>query len=107
MSRPLRSVLPIFTAMARVFTAEAASPDGSSVAYVSQDSHLSQQYYRLPLEHPSSPDGLPTARGVSEPLTNGGGLWHVHGGSFSSDGSSFVYDRDQDYGDVFLIENYR
>ncbi len=82
------------------------APDRSSVAYVSQDGHMSQQYFLLPLTPAAPNDGLPRPAGPPRPLTEGGGLWHVHGGSFSPDGSTFAYDRDADEGDIVLIENY-
>ena len=76
------------------------------MAYVNTNSHTGQQYSLLPLAPPTQTGGLPSVAGPAEPLTEGRGLWHVHGGEVSPDGSSFVYERDEDYGDVLLIENY-
>jgi serine/threonine protein kinase len=83
-----------------------AAPDGSAVTYVSQDGFLGQQYFLLPLTPPNASDGLPQAAGEPELLTPTDG-WHTHAGAFSPDGSSFVYDRDYDEGDILLIENYQ
>ncbi len=82
------------------------APDTSSVAYLTQHGLPSQQYFVLPLTPPKEPSGLPRSAGPPKPLTEGGGFWHTHGGSFSPDTSSFVYDRDTDKGDILLVENY-
>jgi serine/threonine protein kinase len=84
-----------------------AAPDGASVAYISIASHSGQGYTLLPLSPPTRTTGLPSAAGPAESLANGRGLWHVHAGAFSPDGSLFVYDHDEDYGDILLIENYQ
>ncbi len=67
---------------------------------------MSQQYLLLPLTPPGETDGLPRAAGPPQQFIDGGGLWHTHAGSFSPDGSSFVYDRDLDEGDILLIEDF-
>ena len=83
------------------------SSDSSALAYVTQDNHLGQQFFSLPLSGPHPSDGLPRVTGPAQQLANGEGLWHPHTGTFSPDGNSFVYDRDTDRGDVYLIENYQ
>jgi len=82
------------------------SPDGSSVAYVTQDGHMSQKYLLLPLTQLNETDGLPCVDGPPEESIDGAGLWHTHAESFWPDGSSFVCDRDLDKGDILLIENF-
>ncbi|MHC5066551.1 MAG: hypothetical protein ACYTG5_21555 [Planctomycetota bacterium] len=80
------------------------SPKGDAVALVKSASHFNQQLYILQLEPPTSPGGLPKAKGGITPLTDGRGRWHVHNGGFSPDGKLLVYTQDTDSGDVFLIE---
>ena len=83
------------------------APDGRSVAQINRNSHITQHYSLLPLTPPSDADGLPNVAGPVERLTEGGGLWHLHSGGFSPDGSSFVHDQDQNYADILLIEDYQ
>ena len=74
---------------------------------MTQDSHFGQHFISLPLKGPDPSDGLPRVAGPPRELANGKGLWHPHTGAFSPDGNLFVYDRDTDRGDVYLIENYK
>jgi serine/threonine protein kinase len=79
------------------------SPDGTALAFVTAESHFDQNLFRLRLEPPETKDGLPTAVGELERLTDGEGLWHVHNGSWSHDGSHIVYTHDADDGDIYLL----
>jgi Tol biopolymer transport system component len=83
------------------------SADSRSVAFCNARGHYSQDIYRLRLELPESPDGLPRAVGDPEKLTNGDGIWHTHNGAWFPDGKSIIYSRDRDDGDLFVIGNYR
>jgi Tol biopolymer transport system component len=82
------------------------SSDGRSVAFSQAVGHFSADLYRLSLQLPELPNGLPQPIGEPEKLTHGNGKWHVHNGSWSPDGKSIVYTRDKDEGDIYFIENY-
>jgi hypothetical protein len=60
----------------------------------------------LPLAQ-SAGEKLPHAAGEPRRLTDGKGLWHAHHGSWSPDGRTVFYARDDFEGDIYLIENYR
>ena len=79
------------------------APDGTAIALVNSESHFNQALFRLRLEPPASADGLPTAVGELERLTDGQGLWHVHNGGWSHDGEWIVYTQDTDNGDIYLL----
>jgi TolB protein len=79
------------------------APDGSAIALVKSESHFDQRLFRLGLEPPTTADGLPTAVGELEPLTDGKGRWHVHNGGWSHDGEWIVYTQDTDDGDIYLL----
>ncbi len=89
------------------FTGIDVAPDGRSVAFIDMKSHVAQRTSLLPLAPPRAEGGVPRPAGPVQTLTRGEGVWHTHGGSFSPDGSMYIYDHDEDYGDVLLIENYR
>lgn len=78
-------------------------PDGGAVAFVKAASHFGMNLYLLPLERESS-SGLPRAAGEPEALTEGQGIWHVHGGGWGPGGEGLVYTRDLDHGDLFTID---
>jgi Tol biopolymer transport system component/tRNA A-37 threonylcarbamoyl transferase component Bud32 len=81
------------------------APDGSAVAFLYGRGHFSMGLAVLKLEPPTDPDGLPQAVGEPEYVVRTEGTWHVHGGGWSPDSSSFVYTQDRDYGDIYeLIE---
>jgi Tol biopolymer transport system component len=80
------------------------APDGSSVSYVSAESHFNMNLHVLALTDPSPDDGLPRAAGDPERVTRGDGLWHVHNGGWSPDGKRVVYTRDTDKGDVHILD---
>ena len=63
--------------------------------------------HTLALEPLTTEDGLATAVGKSEQLTEGKGNWHMHNGGWSPDSKAIVYSRDLDSGDIYVIENYR
>jgi eukaryotic-like serine/threonine-protein kinase len=84
----------------------AVSADGRWVAYVQALSHFGMNLLRLPLSPPTTDDGLPRAAGPALPVTNGAGLWHVHGGAWSRDGKRMVYVRDTDRGDIYVIDGF-
>ena len=77
--------------------------DGTAIALVKSESHFNQALFRLRLEPPATADGLPTAVGELERLTDGQGLWHVHNGGWSHDGEWIVYTQDTDNGDIYLL----
>jgi Tol biopolymer transport system component len=79
------------------------SPDGSAVALVQSASHFDQGLFVLKLEVPTTADGLPKPLGELERITDGQGRWHVHGGSWSHDGTRIVYTQDTDDGDIYLL----
>jgi Tol biopolymer transport system component len=79
------------------------APDGNAIALVKSESHFNQALFRLRLEPPATADGLPTAVGELERLTDGQGLWHVHNGGWSHDGERIVYTQDTDDGDIYLL----
>lgn len=78
-------------------------PDGKAITFVEAQAHFGMNLHLLPLELPS-PSGLPRAAGEPEPLTEGQGVWHVHGGGWAPDGRALVYTRDLDHGDLFVLE---
>jgi len=79
------------------------APDGTAIALVKSESHFNQALFRLRLQPPATADGLPTAVGELERLTDGQGLWHVHNGGWSHDGEWIVYTQDTDNGDIYLL----
>ncbi|NIR48991.1 hypothetical protein GWO43_11190, partial [candidate division KSB1 bacterium] len=83
------------------------SSDGRSVAFCHAVGHFSEDIYRLGLELPESPDGLPRPVDEPEKLTHGHDRWHAHNGAWSPDSKHIIYTRDEDEGDLFVIENYR
>lgn len=83
------------------------SPDGTRLSFVESASHFTMNLHVLDLEPPSDASGLPRAVGEPRPVTFGGGIWHVHNGSWAPDGRTLVYSRDRDYGDIHLIEPAR
>ncbi len=85
------------------------APDGRSVAYNSADGHFSMNRWQLMLELEAT-DGetsLPTATGKPEQITFGRGIWHVHGGAWMPNSLEFVYTKDIDRGNLFVIDGYR
>jgi hypothetical protein len=84
-----------------------AAPDGRSAAYVHAAGHFGMNLFRLPLTTPGDPAELPGPDGSPERLTDGGGIWHVHGGAWSPDGRAIVYTRDTDRGDILVLDGYR
>ncbi len=82
------------------------SPDGRWVAYGRAASHFGMNLFRLPLLPAPDGNGLPRAAGPPRAVTNGAGIWHVHGGAWSVDGQSMVYTRDTDHGNIFAIEGF-
>ena len=83
------------------------STDGQWLGYTSAVGHFSYNIFRLRLEPPGNLGGFPLVVGEPDQLTDGAGKWHVHNGSFSSDGKSILYSRDADQMDIFIMENYR
>jgi Tol biopolymer transport system component len=82
-------------------------PDGRAVAYLYAASHYEMDAFMLRLRPPPTEDGLPTVIGEPEQLTSGRGIWHTHNLSWAADGRSFVYTRDEDRGDIYLLEPRR
>ena len=85
----------------------AAAPDGSAVSFVNFVSHFNMRLNVLQLTPDGSQDGLPRPVGEPQQVTAGPGVWHVHNGGWAPDGSAVVYSRDEDQGDIYVIENYR
>ena len=88
-------------------TEPVVSPTGDGVTYAHAASHMGQELYLLSLIPPGSATELPRPAGEPVRLTRGEGIWHVHNGGFSPDGRAVVFVRDEDRGDIQLIENYR
>ena len=85
-----------------------ATADGKAVAYNSADAHLSMNRWVLPLERPDGDAGLPAAAGEPRQITHfGRGIWHVHGGAWAPNGEEFVYTKDFDRGNLFVMDGYR
>jgi serine/threonine-protein kinase len=80
------------------------SQDGRALTFVEAVSHFTMELYALPLTSPTTPDGLPGAAGEPERLTFGEGAWHVHSGGWTPDGTGVIYSRDDDRGDIYVIE---
>jgi Tol biopolymer transport system component len=80
---------------------------GTELSVESSVSHYRSDAFLLRLRAPTSPDGLPTAVGEPQRLTDGGGRWHVHNLAWLPDGRSFIYTRDEDRGDIWLLEAQR
>lgn len=83
------------------------TPDGSVVAYNSADAHFSMNRWVLPLSRPDGDAGLPAPAGEPRQITFGGGIWHVHGGAWAPSGEGFVYTKDFDRGNLFVLDGYR
>ncbi len=79
----------------------ATAPDGSALTYCTAISHYNMYLQLARLE--ATETGLPRVA-ETETVADGGGLWHVHNGGFSPDGTSVVYTRDTDTGDVYVLE---
>ena len=82
------------------------APDGSAITYLHARSHFGMNLFLLPLDRRGG-IGLPHPAGEAHQLTDGQGIWHVHGGAFSPDGGAVIYTRDEDQGDVYIIESRR
>jgi len=89
------------------FSEVAVSPDGSAMTVISSVSHFTMELLLQRLRPTHSATELPSTDGPLEQITHGNGEWHVHAGGFSRDGSSIVYARDRDYGDIYLIRPTR
>lgn len=81
----------------------AVTKDGGAVAYCRAQSHVAMDLYTLPLDVPSTPDGLPVTAGQPRALAGGDGMWHVHNGGWSPDAKEIVYTRDTDEADIYVI----
>ncbi len=80
-----------------------ASRDGRHLAFVHAASHFNMQVEVLDLEPPTAPGELPRPLGEPREITHGGSAFHVHNGGWSPDGTAFLYTRDFDNGDIFII----
>ena len=80
------------------------SRDGTALTFVEAVSHFTMELYALPLAAPTTPEGLPGVAGEPEQITFGEGAWHVHSGGFTPDGTGVVYSRDDDRGDIYVLE---
>ncbi len=79
-------------------------PDGAAVAFLRGDSHYNMNVFLLRLAPPEDQMGLPRPIGTPEPFVDGKGVWHVHNFAWNPTGKGFVYTRDEDDGDIFVIE---
>jgi Tol biopolymer transport system component len=80
------------------------APDGSAVAFCFGRGHMSMGLALLRLEPPEDLQGLPRAVGEPEYVVRTEGTWHVHNGGWSPDSKSLVYTQDQDFGDIYELE---
>lgn len=85
----------------------AASFDGKGIVYAHAESHFEMNLFRMPLDPPASPDGLPRVSGELAQITDSRGAWHVHGAGLTPSDDRIVYTRDSDRGDIFVIEDYK
>ena len=81
----------------------AVTSDGRVVSFVHTASHYNMNTFLLQLEPRAAPDGLPRPVGAPRALIDGQGVWHVHNFAWTPDGHSFVYTRDEDDGDIFVL----
>ena len=81
----------------------AVTSDGRVVSFVHAASHYNMNTFLLQLEPRAAPDGLPRPVGAPRALIDGQGVWHVHNFAWTPDGRSFVYTRDEDDGDIFVL----
>lgn len=79
------------------------APDRSAVAFCMGTAHSSMGLAELKLEPPSQPHDLPKVLGKPKYVVASQDFWHVHKGGWSPDSKSFVYTRDQDYGDLYEL----
>jgi hypothetical protein len=49
----------------------------------------------------------PRRAGEPRQITCGRGLWNVHGGAWAPNGEEFVYTKDFNRGNLFVIDGYR
>lgn len=82
------------------------APDGLSLVFGRATSHVDQQLLLQRLTPPASRDGLPRTLGEPEAITHGQGLWHTHNATWAPDGTTILYSRDTDRGDLYVVENY-
>jgi serine/threonine-protein kinase len=79
-------------------------PDGAAVAVLRGDSHYNMNVFLLRLAPPADEMRLPRPIGTPEPLVDGKGVWHVHNFGWDPTGNGFVYTRDEDDGDIWVLE---
>ena len=86
----------------------AVSRSGHAVSFIDAVSHFTMD---LSIQRLTAPDdalgGLPLLAGEETRVTHGQGVWHVHSGGWSPDGTALVYSRDRDWGDIYLLGTRR
>ena len=79
--------------------------DGTAVGYAKSMSHWSQNIFVLNLKPPGRLGEFPTIKGEPSQITEGEGVWHVHNPSWSPDGKSIFFTRDEDSANIMQIVN--
>jgi Tol biopolymer transport system component len=86
------------------FGEPSVAPTGTELSLLSSVSHYRLDAFLFRLRAPTDPDSLPELIGEPERLTNGGGRWHVHNLAWMPDGRSFIYTRDEDTQNIWMLE---
>ncbi len=81
------------------------APNGNAISFCQSASHFNQSLAVLHLTEFSQEGVLPRPLGEPQPLVEGHGIWHIHNGGWSKDGSQIIYSRDTDRGDIYAILN--
>ena len=78
---------------------------GSGIGFIQGASHQTQNIYALPLSIPSQETNFPVVIGEPKRLTDSDGIWHAHNGTWAPEGDKIIYIRDEDFINIFLVEN--
>jgi Tol biopolymer transport system component/class 3 adenylate cyclase len=78
---------------------------GSEIGFIQGTSHQSQNIYALPLSNLLQEKPFPLVIGEPKRLTDSDGIWHAHYGTWAPKGDEIIYIRDEDFINIFLVEN--